>query len=152
MSSDQPFDHGLYDAVMAKELEPIGAHAGERYYAEGYKQAAKYAARLAAERVPVSDEELLDIFVRSRNEYFAATISDDHVACDLAGIRAVRAAIAPQPVIPERLDHVEIEKMDDGGWRCVTHWAGSLYRHDFFGATPFDALTAACEAAKDGDR
>lgn len=155
MSSDQPFDHGLYDAVMARRS---GDHTDTSSdYWDGYEECARKAAVIAAERVARRDEELLDIFNAAWNETVSRQrvegfriVGDDPGLC---AIRAVRAAIAPQPVIPDgwHLKGIELlpgvyrqyrvtitREQDNFDIVTVSGYEG---KHD-------DALTAACEAAQ----
>lgn len=141
MSNDQPFDQAFFELLMA-DLDRVS----ERNR-QGFQLAANVAARIAAERVPVSDEVLTETIQYVLNDLGVW----QNIAPHIAG--AVRAAITPTvPVIPAgwKLRHIipagdqfcAVLDWDDwsgtGDHRCISRFAGN----------PFDALTAACEAAQ----
>src|SRR5690606_28512496 len=114
---DQPFDQALYDAVMA---EPITAtdNLTAQYVAMGYMQAARAAARIAAERAPVSDElaEGQEIWVRSRikgidrnpvdgdNLLYRIHVPSRWQPRDSVAVRAALGPAVPVPVVLEYVD------------------------------------------------
>lgn len=96
--NDQPIDRDLYDEVMGEVSKLIAdlTLSPDTYHVATLvaENTAKIAARIAAERVPVSDEELLETYLTARYAY-GWDDSPGQKDSYLAGIRAVRAALGP---------------------------------------------------------
>jgi hypothetical protein len=138
----EPFDRDLYSRVMAD----MTGYGDTTHYAlghrHGYEESANVAARISAERQPVSDEELASIFADAIEAAYTRNPSETDGQHIIAGIRAVRAAIAPQvPVISDgwQVDHAAC---------CLTRVADQRDIHRT-GSNWMAALTAAIEAAKE---
>lgn len=143
-----PFDRALYDAVMVEAI-PNMVHGFDK----GYETGAKVAAWIAAERVPVSDEELISRVANALGIWtdpFTRKPTSIDTARIVLAIDVVRAAIAPAgPVIPEdwRLRHI----VSAGStYRAVLDW-DKWTSVSAVATNPTDALNAAIAAAKEGE-
>jgi hypothetical protein len=167
----EPFDQFLYDRLDAEsdnhaptsetmpKVHP--RHLFPEWY-DGWDTCAEVAARISAERQPVSDEDLASIFADAIEASHARnpTIPDgQHI---IAGLRAVRAAITSQaPVLPEWQEYPEIEealndssgvvtlRMTLGGWEASYRFYDDPESPTASGVRMVDALLAAIEAAKE---
>ena len=82
------YDQSLYDAVMAEAPD-------NPYERDLWAEAVDMAARISAERRPVSDEDLASIFadaIEASHTRNPARPDGQHI---ISGLRAVRAAITP---------------------------------------------------------
>lgn len=109
--------------------------------------------RIASERQAgaVSDEGLREVFIRSQDHAFHEECVTIGESID-AGIRAVRAALAPVPQIPEGWILNSIDTAEGGQYACLL--STQIAEDDFIevegvGPTWLDALNNAIAAAKE---
>lgn len=145
------FDQDLYDRLMRLATVGLGEQAQV-----GYRLAATNAARIAAERQPVSDEELItaaELALEIINPHIIATRKV--VPCELMerAISKALTALAPGPSVPVIPDgsfdmHFELDGVEEAEpfWSC---WLNEDHRGT--GQKWIDALIAAIAAAKDND-